>query len=86
MNAECLTSEGIAAVILACKSDPDAPLEVEAASVNSMAEQYNIGLIEVTVANSEGKMKMRNALRWLLYKLEQRQRELKLSSRFDLPI
>lgn len=61
-------------VILACKTDPGATLEVEAAYGNSIGEPYNVGLIEVTAMTPDGKSKMRNGLRWLLYKLEQRMR------------
>ena len=62
-------------IIMACKSDPGAKLEVEAAYGNSLGEAYNVGLIEVTEVTEEGKSKMRNGMRWLLYKLEQRSRE-----------
>ncbi|WWC94144.1 hypothetical protein V866_000983 [Kwoniella sp. B9012] len=71
---ERLSSSGIPIVILACKSDPDTQLEVDAHHGNSIGEPFNVGLIEVTTQTSEGKSKMRNALRWLVYKLEQRQR------------
>nr|XP_019010932.1 uncharacterized protein I206_04237 [Kwoniella pini CBS 10737]OCF49713.1 hypothetical protein I206_04237 [Kwoniella pini CBS 10737] len=71
---ERLCSLGLPIVILACKSDPDAQLEIDAHTGNSIGEPFNVGLIEVTTQNSEGKSKMRNALRWLIYKLEQRQR------------
>lgn len=54
---------------------------MDAAYGNSLGEPYNIGLIEVTTATSEGKSKMRNGLRWLLYKLEQRVRELRMGSK-----
>lgn len=56
----------------ACKSDPDAALQVDAAQANSVGEAYNVGLIEVTDTTSEGRSKMRNGMRWLLYKMEQR--------------
>ncbi|KAK4687572.1 hypothetical protein P7C73_g2543, partial [Tremellales sp. Uapishka_1] len=69
-----LSARGTPMVILACKSDPDVSHEVDAPSGNSLGEPYNVGLIEVSQATSEGKAKMRNALRWLLHKLEQRQR------------
>ncbi|WVQ67707.1 uncharacterized protein L199_005911 [Kwoniella botswanensis] len=71
---ERLSPSGIPIVILACKSDPDTQLEVDAHHGNSIGEPFNVGLIEVTTQTSEGKSKMRNALRWLVYKLEQRQR------------
>nr|XP_019046284.1 hypothetical protein I302_05027 [Kwoniella bestiolae CBS 10118]OCF25214.1 hypothetical protein I302_05027 [Kwoniella bestiolae CBS 10118] len=71
---ERLSPSGIPIVILACKSDPDIQLEVDAHHGNSIGEPFNVGLIEVTTQTSEGKSKMRNALRWLIYKLEQRQR------------
>jgi hypothetical protein len=70
-----LAQDGIPVVMFACKSDPDGPIDIEPAYGNSIGEPYNVGLIEVTTATSEGKSKMRNGLRWLLYKLEQRQRE-----------
>ncbi|WWD17365.1 hypothetical protein CI109_101806 [Kwoniella shandongensis] len=69
-----LAARNLPMVILACKSDPDANLEVDAPQGNAIGEPHNIGLIEVTTNTAEGKSKMRNALRWLLYKLEQRQR------------
>lgn len=75
MTAEQLSATSTPIVILACKSDPDAELRVIAAHGNSMGEPCNVGLIEVTIKTHEGKLKMRNAVRWLLYKLEQRQRE-----------
>lgn len=62
-------------IILACKSDPEAELQVDAAYANSLGEAYNVGLIEVTSQTLEGKSKMRNGLRWLLFKLEQRNRK-----------
>ncbi|WVO16238.1 hypothetical protein L204_103909 [Cryptococcus depauperatus] len=71
---ERLTILNIPTVILACKSDPDEPLQVDASYGNSIGEPFNVGLIEVTTKTPEGKVKMRNAIRWLLYKLEQRQR------------
>ncbi|OXB39978.1 ras guanyl-nucleotide exchange factor [Cryptococcus neoformans] len=71
---EQLSATSTPIVILACKSDPNAELQIDAAHGNSMGEPYNAGLIEVTTKTHEGKFKMRNAVRWLLYKLEQRQR------------
>ncbi|WRT66329.1 uncharacterized protein IL334_003284 [Kwoniella shivajii] len=71
---ERLSPTGVPMVMLACKSDLDAKLEVDAPLGNSIGEPFNVGLIEVTIQTSEGKSKMRNALRWILYKLEQRQR------------
>ncbi|KAK8864337.1 hypothetical protein IAR55_001584 [Kwoniella newhampshirensis] len=71
---ERLATRGIPMILLACKSDPDAQLAVEAPQGNAVGEPFNVGLIEVTTKTSEGKSKMRNGLRWLLYKLEQRQR------------
>jgi hypothetical protein len=70
-----LSTDGLPMIIMACKSDPGARLEVEAAYGNSLGEAYNVGLIEVTEVTEEGKSKMRNGMRWLLYKLEQRSRE-----------
>jgi hypothetical protein len=67
-------------IILACKSDPEAELQVDAAYANSLGEAYNVGLIEVTSVTLEGKSKMRNGLRWLLFKLEQRNREFSTTS------
>ncbi|WVQ99369.1 hypothetical protein IAU59_006502 [Kwoniella sp. CBS 9459] len=71
---ERLAVSSIPMVILACKSDPDSTLEVDAPHGNLIGEPFNVGLIEVTTQTSEGKSKMRNAFRWLMYKLEQRQR------------
>ncbi|WVQ82300.1 hypothetical protein IAT38_004428 [Cryptococcus sp. DSM 104549] len=84
---ECLAhlaAANIPTVLLACKSDPLSPspadstptssTRVSASHGNSLGEPYNVGLIEVTTKTAEGKAKMKNALRWLLYKLEQRQR------------
>ncbi|WVR07009.1 hypothetical protein IAU60_004048 [Kwoniella sp. DSM 27419] len=70
---ESLARAGIPVVILACKSDPEVEREVDAPAGNAIGEPHNVGLIEVTTLSSEGKSKMRNALRWLIYKLEQRQ-------------
>ena len=70
-------------VVLACKSDPDVQLEVDAEYCNSLAEPYNVGLIEVTSMTASGKGKMRNGLRWLLFKLEQRQRKSNLLCSFS---
>jgi len=55
--------------MLACKSDPDIALRVAAVDGNALAEPFNIGLIEVTTATADGRGKIRNGLRWLLYKL-----------------
>ncbi|BEI81843.1 hypothetical protein CcaverHIS002_0210030 [Cutaneotrichosporon cavernicola] len=65
---------GMPAVLLACKSDPDKTLEVEAHVGDQIGHPYNVGLIEVTTATSQGKGKMRTGLRWLLYKLEEMNR------------
>lgn len=70
-----LSLKGIPMVILACKSDPDVELQVDARQGNAIGEPYNVGLIEVTSTTASGKSKMRNGLRWLLYKLEQKMRE-----------
>lgn len=59
-------------VLFACKSDPDAPTEVDAQVGDSIGQPYNVGLIEVTTASKQGKHKMRTGLRWLLYRLEER--------------
>jgi hypothetical protein len=56
----------------ACRSDPGAALQVEASHANSIGEAYNVGLIEVTDTTSEGRSKMRNGMRWLLFKMEQK--------------
>lgn len=66
---------GVPTVLLACKSDPDKKLEVEAHVGDQIGQPYNVGLIEVTTATSQGKHKMRTGLRWLLYRLEEKQRE-----------
>jgi hypothetical protein len=68
-----LSALGIPTVIFACKSD--LALQVDAATGNALGEPHNVGLIEVTSETSEGRSKMRNGLRWLLHKLEQRQRK-----------
>lgn len=62
-------------VLFACKSDPDKTLEVDAQVGDSIGQPYNVGLIEVTTATPQGKHKMRTGLRWLLYRLEERQSE-----------
>ena len=61
-------------VIFACKSDLVDESQVPAATGNGIGEPFNVGLIEVSATTSEGKSKMRNGLRWLLYKIEQRNR------------
>jgi hypothetical protein len=43
-----LSTEGISMVMLACKSDPDSVLEIQATEANALGEVYNVGLIEVT--------------------------------------
>lgn len=63
-------------MIFACKSETDATLEVDPSEADAYGQPFNVGLIEVTQSTSEGKSKMRNGLRWLIYKLEQRQRKL----------
>lgn len=65
---------GVPTILLACKSDPDAVLEVEAHVGDQIGQPYNVGLIEVTTTTSQGKHKMRTGLRWLLYRLEEKQR------------
>lgn len=62
-------------VLFACKSDPGKKTEVDAQVGDSIGHPYNVGLIEVTTATTQGKHKMRTGLRWLLYRLEERQRE-----------
>nr|WVH01957.1 ras guanyl-nucleotide exchange factor [Naematelia aurantialba] len=78
-----LDASGTSTVLLGCKSDPDAVLEVAAADANALCQPYDIGLIEVTIATTEGKGKMHNAVRWLLFKLEQRQRRRERQSSVD---
>lgn len=75
IRVDKLSQKGAPMIVLACKSDPEVPLEVDAAYGNSLGEPYNVGLIEVTALSAEGKSKMRNGLRWLLFKLEQRSRK-----------
>lgn len=75
-----MIDDGRPAVIFACKSDPDASLEVEPSMADVIGQPINVGLIEVTENTSDGKSKMRNGLRWLLYKLEQRHRMIRLLS------
>jgi hypothetical protein len=58
--------------MFACKSDPEAQLQVEAVHANSLGEPYNIGLIEVSDVTSDGQSKMRNGMRWLIHKMEQK--------------
>ena len=75
--AERLSSDGIITVMLACKSDPGVPIEVEAVHGNSIGEPFNVGLIEVTTGTPDGRDKMRNGVRWLLRKLELNKRTLR---------
>jgi hypothetical protein len=70
-----ISYNGVSTIMLACKSDPDAVLAIEAPEGNALGEPYNVGLIEVTQVTAEGKSKIRNGLRWLIYKLEQKDRE-----------
>ena len=74
--AERLSDTDTSAVMLACKSDPNAIIEIDAKFGDALGEPYGIGLIEVSKTTSSGKNKMLNGLRWLLYKLEQKQRRL----------
>lgn len=78
--SEYLSQADIPTIILACKSDPETTREIDAGYGNSLGEPYNVGLIEVTSMTPEGKSKMRNGLRWLLFKLEQRCRKLRWPS------
>jgi hypothetical protein len=58
-------------VLFACKTDdPAKTYEVAVQDGDSIGQPYNVGLIEVTTATSEGKRKMRSGLRWLLHRLE----------------
>lgn len=66
---------GVPTILLACKSDPDKTLEVSAHVGDQIGQPHNVGLIEVTTATSQGKHKMHTGLRWLLYRLEEKQRE-----------
>ena len=56
--------------MFACKSDRGIAGQVEANHANSLGEPYNVGLIEVSENSSDGRSKMRNGMRWLIYKLE----------------
>ena len=76
-----MIDDGRPAVIFACKSDPDSTIEVDPTEADGIGQPINVGLIEVTEMTSDGKSKMRNGLRWLLYKLEQRHRTSPLSSK-----
>lgn len=62
-------------VLFGCKSDPETEPVVNPSEADAIGQPYNVGLIEVTQSTSDGRSKMRNGLRWLLYKLEQRQRK-----------
>lgn len=77
------TASAVPAVVLACKSDPDKVLAVDPADTDALCQAHHVGLIEVTGATPEGCSKMRNALRWLLFKLEQRARR---AARPSLPL
>jgi len=68
-----MIDDGRPAVIFACKSE--GTTEVEPSMADVIGQPINVGLIEVTENTSDGKSKMRNGLRWLLYKLEQRHRK-----------
>jgi hypothetical protein len=59
-------------VLFACHSDPGLERDVEPVYANSIGEPHNIGLIEVTDKTSDGRSKMRNGVRFLVSKLEQR--------------
>ena len=74
-----MIDDGRPAVIFACKSDPGSSMEVDPSMADIIGQPINVGLIEVTENTSDGKSKMRNGLRWLLYKLEQRHRKLYIS-------
>jgi hypothetical protein len=67
-----MIDDGRPAVIFACKSEEST--EVDPSMADIIGQPINVGLIEVTENTSDGKSKMRNGLRWLLYKLEQRHR------------
>lgn len=62
-------------VLFGCKSDADIAPVVDPSEADIFGQPFNVGLIEVTHSTSDGKSKMRNGLRWLIYKLEQRQRK-----------
>ncbi len=78
-KAECptdiLAPTGMPIVLFATKSDEATVSQVDPAHGNSVGEPYNVGLIEVTATDAEGKSKIRNGFRWLLYKLEQGERK-----------
>ena len=68
-----LAAERVSTVMMACKSDGQGDhVQVDPAYANALGETHNIGLIEVTTASTEGRTKMRNGVRWLIHKLEQR--------------
>ncbi|KAE8537841.1 hypothetical protein D1P53_005902 [Cryptococcus gattii VGV] len=73
---ERLSAISTPTIILACKSDPNTELRVTAAHGNSIGEPYNVGLIEGTTKTYEGKLKVRNAVRWLLISLKSGNKEL----------
>jgi hypothetical protein len=71
-----MIDDGKPAVLFACKSDAGDGSAVDPSAADRIGQPFNVGLIEVTETTSDGKSKMRNGLRWLLYKLEQRHRKL----------
>lgn len=77
-DIERLSAAGIPTIMFACKSDSSSARMVDAAYANSLGEPFNVGLIEVTDETSNGRSKMRNGLRYLLWKVETRLRTSRL--------
>ncbi len=72
---EKFVAAGLYTVLLACKTDPDQTPEVDPWHGNALGQKQHVGLIEVTSLTTEGRGKMKNGLRWLLYKIEHRHRK-----------
>ena len=72
LNPDRLFRAHVPTVLFACKSDLSTNVAIDPAHANSIAEPFNVGLIEVSDLSHDGRSKMRNGMRWLVYKLEQR--------------
>lgn len=63
LESECISYLKLPTIVLACKSDLDR--QVDPDSALSILEQYDIGLIQVTTTNPNGKQKIRTAFEWI---------------------